>query len=292
MAKWVQNLLALFSFLVSENVWNSEHTLMKTLFHHLHITTFYNFVVHSYYGVRGQLLLAPRVLGFFALLNVLCSSDISPVRCPSGSFRGWSPCLLTLRFTLAKVPVNFRAMGCFPSKLLSCTFPLTLLLFCTFYIGSIGQGTHWICQYLKLKVEMFIYNFWIEKWLCIEATLNFLSWTLVFLEPMNYKILVLGMVLINWYQIFLVFITWMSIFSDIFLNSMNTLSAKIPCDIHLSVSYLPNHGGIYIFNWPHNYSTFQTAWNSKPMLMSGGAISHRTYKIRWVKLPISHLYVA
>lgn len=109
---------------------------------------------------------------------------------------------------------------------------------------------------------------------------------------MNYKIPILSMVLINSDQIFLVFIMWMSIFSDILLNSMNTLSAKIPCDIHLSASYLPTHGVIYIFNCPHKTALLETAWDSKPILMCGGAISGRTYKRRWAKLPISHLYMA
>lgn len=146
---------------------------MKTLFHHLHITTIYNFVVYSYCGVKEQLLLAPWVLSFFALPNVVCFSDISPVKNPSGSFRGWSPYLLTLRFPLAKVSVNFRAMGCFPSKLLSFTFILALVLFCTFYSGIIYQGIDWICNYLKLKVEIFIYNFWIKNGCTQKGLLTF-----------------------------------------------------------------------------------------------------------------------
>lgn len=115
--------------------------------------------------LRYQGTTASCSLGFRFLCSSKCGVLLRHIPCEesSGSFRGWSPCLLTLRFALAKVSVNFRTMGCFPSKLLSFTFILALVLFCTFYSGIICQGIDWICNYLKLKVKIFIYNFWIKN---------------------------------------------------------------------------------------------------------------------------------
>lgn len=138
---------------------------------------------------------------------------------------------------LANAAVNFRAMVCFPSKLLSCTFTLTLVLFCTFYSGSICQGNS-----LNLSIPK------AEGW---NIYLQFMNWKMA-VHRRNSEHFVMDFSLLGAYELQ----------NPCPKYGAHYLISNFPCFYHMNVQFF-----WYSFK-QYKYSVFNdTPWHSSVYIL-------------------------